>query len=290
VVGNLKLTGLNSVLRGISQRRAREVVQCARETAQWMPITLDYAGVQPIAYPYILRLRTGQYVTLREHTDTVIFWLVFARRHYPVSPAYRVIIDIGANIGTFTLYAAREAPQARIVSVEPFPETFRRLQEMVDGNGLSERVTILNCAVSSRAGEKKMDSAEGIPSQYRRIHSPETATLNAEHRGPAGALADENGVPIRAETLRYVLDQSGVSAVDLVKMNIHGSEYEVLLGTDAAVLQRCCQIAVQYHEMPTETKLGKEKIFERLKQLGFSLVLDDDTHRGSGRAVLTIAA
>jgi FkbM family methyltransferase len=226
---------------------------------------------------------------LHEHMDTVVFWLVFARRHYPVSSSHRVIVDIGANIGTFTLYAAREAPQARIIAVEPFPDTFRRLEEMIDTNGLRERVTAVNCAVSGKRGEQKMDSAAGIPSQYRRIHSAETATLNADHRGPAATLPDESGVPIRAETLGDMLDQAGVSAADLVKMNIHGSEYEVLLGTEADVLQRCRQISVQYHSMPPQMNLNKQQIFERLKSFGFQLMRDDDTNRGSGRAVLVIS-
>lgn len=271
-------------------RRAGEVVRCAQETAQWVPVALDYVGLRPLPYPYSLRLRTGEQLSLREHTDTIVFWLVFARRHYPVSASHRVILDIGANIGIFTLYAAREAPEARIVAVEPFPDTFRRLQESMEVNGLSGRVTMLNCAVTGAASQQTMDSADGIPSQYRRIHSPVTATLNAEHRGPAAARPERNGVTIRTETLDYVLDQGGVAEADLVKMNIHGSEYEVLLGTDANVLKRCRQIAVQYHNMPPETGLGKQKIFVRLGSLGFHLTLDDDTHRGSGRAVLSMAA
>jgi FkbM family methyltransferase len=270
-------------------RRTDEVVRCARETADWIAVLLDYVGLRPLVYPYTIGLRTGEKVTLHEHTDTIVFWLVFAQRHYAVSAFHRVILDIGANIGMFTLYAAREAPEARIVAVEPFPDTFRQLEELVDLNHLRSRVTTMNCAVTAAASDKMMDSARGIPSQYRRIHSSETATLNAEHRGYTGALPDEHGVPIQAETLGDVLDHSSVAQADLVKMNIHGSEYEVLLGTDENVLKRCRQIVVQYHDMPPETRLGKRLIFEHLEQLGFHLLLDDDTHRGSGRAVLAIS-
>jgi FkbM family methyltransferase len=222
---------------------------------------------------------------LLEHIDLVVFWMVFARRHYPVAASHRIILDIGANIGIFTLYAARKAPAARIIAVEPFPDTRERLEELVETNHLRDRVTILNCAVTGTAGERTMESAKGMPSQYRRIYSPETATLNASHRGPAGAKQDDNGVPVRSETLAHVLDHARVTIVDLVKMNIHGSEYDVLLHTDPGVLQHCRQIAVQYHELPPEMRLGKEQIFEHLKRLGFNLITDDDTHRGSGLAV-----
>jgi hypothetical protein len=130
-----------------------------------------------------------------------------------------------------------------------------------------------------------MDSAEGISSQYRRIYSPETANLNARHRGPAGGKQGDTGVPVRTETLAQILDRTSVTVADLVKMNIHGSEYEVLMSTDPSVLHRCRQIAVQYHELPAERRLGKKQLFEHLERLGFSLMADDDTHRGSGLAV-----
>jgi len=269
-------------------RRLGQVLASIRETRQWMPVLLDYIGLRHLDYPYELVLRTGERLTLREHTDTVIFWLIFARRHYPVNSSYDVVLDIGANVGMFTLYAAREAPNARIIAVEPFPETCRKLREHVETNQLNDRVTIVNCAVTGKAGDATMDSAAGIPSQYRRIHAPETAGVNAEHRGPAGAQPDPDGVPVRTRTLGQILDQCGVGSADFVKMNIHGSEYDVLLGTDPEVLERCRTIAVQYHTLPTH-KGGKQEIFDRLKGLGFGLVFDKDTQRGAGCAVLAIS-
>lgn len=271
--------------RPANLRRFSEILACRRETGQWLPVTLDYLGLRPLAYPYELRLRGAGRVIFREHVDVVVFWMVFARQHYPVAASLRVILDIGANIGMFTLYAARKAPGARIIAIEPFPDTCERLKQLVEANHLQDRVTILNCAVTGTAGEKTMDSAEGIPSQYRRIYSPETATLNASHRGPAGAKQDNHGVPVQAETLARVLDLAGLTTVDMVKINIHGSEYDVLLGSDPEVLQRCRRIAVQHHEMPAAMRLGKKQIVERLSQLGFSLIIDDDTYRGSGLAL-----
>jgi FkbM family methyltransferase len=267
-------------------RRIPEIRACSRETHQWLAITLDYLGLRGVKYPYELRLRSCERVTLWEHIDVVIFWMVFARQHYPVAASHRLIVDIGANIGLFTLYAARTAPAARIIAVEPFPDTRERLRKLVETNHLSDRVTILDCAIAGTTGRKTMDSAEGIPSQYRRVYSPEMATLNAEHRGPAGANQDNSGVSVRTETLGQVLERAGCAAVDLVKMNIHGSEYDVLLHSQPSVLQRCKQIEVQYHELPAEMHLGKKQIFDHLERLGFSLVADDDTHRGSGLAVL----
>jgi Methyltransferase FkbM domain len=131
-----------------------------------------------------------------------------------------------------------------------------------------------------------MDSAAGIPSQYRRIRSDDTAALNARHGG-ATALEELPGVPVQSSTLADILEQANVDRADLMKMNIHGSEYSVLMKTPAAVLQRFKRIAVQYHELPASANLGKAELFAYLEQCGFHVVSDGDTHRGSGLAILS---
>jgi FkbM family methyltransferase len=269
-------------------RRLREVASCRRETKQWFALALAYLRLRQLRFPYELRLRSGQRLILHEYTDVVIFWLVFVRRHYPVRATDRVVVDVGANIGVFTLYAAREAPGARIIALEPFPDTRARLLEMAKRNRLADTVTILDCALAGWSGTGAMDEAEGIPSQYRRIYSEATKTLNAEHRGKAGLEQSADGIAVRKITLCEMLEEARVASADLVKMNIHGSEYEVLLSTPPAVLRRCARIAVQYHEMPAGTKLTKYSIFERLSGAGFKLVLDDDTGRGAGRAIFAL--
>ena len=262
---------------------ASEILTCRRETAQWSPITLAYLGVRPLRYPYELRLRAGQQITLWERTDVTVFWLVFARRHYPVHPTDRVIIDLGANIGMFTLYAAREAPQSRIVAIEPFPDTCWRLRSLVERNRLQDRVTVLDYAVAASSATGRMDNAAEVPSQYRRIYSEATKTLNFNHRNRVKQA--EDGVVVKTETLDKVLDCAHVHTGDLVKLNIHGSEYEVLMSAPPAVLKRCKKIAVQYHEMPADRHLGKRELFEYLAGNGFELVSDRDTRRGSGLAL-----
>lgn len=265
--------------------RLPEVASCRRETSQWLALSLAYLRLRRLRYPFEVKLRCGERLVLAEYTDLLIFWLVFVRRHYPVRAADRVIVDVGANIGVFTLYAAREAPAARIIALEPFPDTRARLVELVGINGLAGRVAVLDCALARSSGVGAMDEADGIPSQYRRIYSEATTTLNAEHRGKAGLAESAEGITVRKITVAEMFDEAKVEIVDFMKMNIHGSEYEVLLSTPAEVLRRCARIAVQYHEMPAASGLTKHSIFEYLGQAGFTLTLDDDTGRGAGRAV-----
>jgi FkbM family methyltransferase len=225
-------------------------------------------------------------LTLEERTDLVIFWMVFVRHHYPVDPSDKVIVDVGANIGIFTIYAARQSPGARIIAVEPFPETCSRLKKHLADNRIGERVSVLNYAIAAESGRGEMDSAQGIPSQYRRVHSEDTGTLNTKHRGLA-ALKNGPGVSVENRTLADVLELAAVDSADLMKMNIHGNEYAVLMNTPAEVLRRFNRIAVQYHELPLAAKMGKAQLFFSLGQKGFRLVSDKDSRRGSGLAVFS---
>jgi FkbM family methyltransferase len=240
--------------------RLPEVAGCYRETDEWLTVTLAYLGLRKLHFPYTVRLRSGEALTLEERTDLVIFLMVFVHHHYPVDASDRVIVDVGANIGIFTIYAARQAPGARIIAVEPFPDTLSRLQKYLQDNRLADRVTVLNCAIAAETGRGEMDSAEGIPSQYRRIHSEDTATLNISHRGVA-ALEKAPGIPVENRTLTDVLELATVDKVDLMKMNIHGNEYAVLMKTPAGVLRRFKRIAVQYHELPAAANMDKTNCF-----------------------------
>jgi FkbM family methyltransferase len=240
--------------------RLPEILACYRETRQWLPVTFSYLGLKELHFPYTLVLRSGEKLTLGEHIDVVIFWMVFVRHHYPVNHSDQLIVDIGANIGLFTLYAARKVPTARIIAVEPFPDTSRRLRRHLEENRFADRVSVINCAVAEESGRGEMDSAEGIPSQYRRIHSEATALLNTKHRGMT-AVENLPGIPVDTKTLAQILELGNVLDVDLMKMNIHGSEYAVLMNAPADVLRRFRRIAVQYHEMPAASKLGKTELF-----------------------------
>ena len=62
---------------------------------------------------------------------------------------FDTIVDLGAHIGTFTLQAARLFPRARILAIEPYPESFDFLIQNVALNALQARVTTRRAAVTA---------------------------------------------------------------------------------------------------------------------------------------------
>jgi len=67
---------------------------------------------------------------------------------------YDNFIDIGANIGLYSLIAARALPAGRpVVAFEPDPQTVSRLETHLKFNQVSDRVTVVRAAVGEEAGE-----------------------------------------------------------------------------------------------------------------------------------------
>ncbi len=157
-----------SKLFSASPDRASELLRCARDCRGWAPITAGYLGLREVAYPYPFRLRDGDSLTLERFEDLTTAWLVFIRRDYTVDPSSRVIIDAGANIGAFSLFASRVAPAARIIALEPFPSTFERLAETVRANERTERIVCRPWALGGADGQRLMS---GLPmaSQFRSL-------------------------------------------------------------------------------------------------------------------------
>jgi FkbM family methyltransferase len=260
-------TQILKALRNVS--RTPEILRCVAQTSQWAHVTAAYLGISRLQYPFILRLRTGEQVNVEELTDLKAFWQIFLRRVYRVDSTDRAIVDLGANIGVFTLYAARCATQAKIFSVEPFPSTFRRLVNNVRNHQLETRVTCLNFAAAGSSGERLMPDAP-VPSQRRALSSVASSTKIS------------TGPQVTGKTLEAMFDENRLSHVDLVKVDIEGSEYEVFLSTPSNILVRIDRISMEYHG--DSAPYSKQQLFDHICSAGFTTTWDICDAQGYGIA------
>lgn len=121
--------------------------------------------------------------------------------------------DIGANIGTYTVYAAEE-PTASVVAFEPHPTTYSQLQENIALNRLEGRVTAVPWALGAERGTATLS---------------DTADSSLNHLLPDGSGA----IPVRIERALDVAAEHPPPTV--VKMDVEGFEADVLAGFDDAL-------------------------------------------------------
>lgn len=119
-----------------------------------------------------------------------------------------IFVDVGANVGYFTLLCARSAK--RVYALEPVEPVFRRLKRNVEINSL-ENVVALNAAASREGGAVRLFESRISPGHTSSVKRP-------EHGGSA---------MFEAVRLDDVVDARG----DVVmKVDVEGSEMDVLLG------------------------------------------------------------
>lgn len=213
--------------------RAPEVLRCLQTFADWPALVPAYLGLRALPLPFEAHTRSGTAFTLREFYDLETLWQIYCRLVYAVAPGDRVIVDAGANIGLFTCFAASRAPQVHVHAIEPFPSTFERLVAAVRANGLEGRVTCHRTALSSTAGVSTMSAAAEASQMF-----------HLERGGGAG-------IAVPTTTLTALLDAIDAPAIDLLKMDIEGSEYDALLSTPVDVLARIRRIDLEFHKAPS---------------------------------------
>lgn len=121
-----------------------------------------------------------------------------------------VFVDIGSHVGSFTLPAAKRAGKAgRVLAVEAFPQTYKRLLRNLELNHL-ENVTAYNLGVSDKS---------------------ETLKLGIKH-GNSGAHSflrpDSHSVDVECLPLLEIIGKAGLDRIDILKIDVEGFETRVL--------------------------------------------------------------
>jgi len=166
------------------------------------------------------------------------------------------IIDIGANIGSFSLTVV-EKFDARVLAFEPAPKAFAYLRHNTKVNHCDAQINSVRAAVVGKCGNGKAEL-------YERSYSSDRSSFYFDSAvdGSAGCW-----ISVPTVSLDAVLSREPAT-VDLLKMDIEGSEYEVLLNTSPANLKKVSAIVLEYHPMKPQTE-GDLKIC--LAAAGFSM-------------------
>lgn len=151
---------------------------------------------------------------------------------FTVQPGWKVM-DIGAGLGDYTLYAAVAQPNAQVFSFEPFPQSFVLMQENL-GLNRATNARIFDEAIAATSGELILDLAGGEPLQ---IQSHPDTPINSGQT-----------LPVRAFSLADAFAMLGMESCDLLKLDCEGAEYPILFGTPQPVLEMIQHIVMEYHD------------------------------------------
>lgn len=135
-------------------------------------------------------------------------------------PDEPIVVDVGANIGTFALNVLWRRPAARVTCVEPSPDNLGYLKRNLKSFGRHSAV-VLPVAVTDHEGDARL------------VGSTSDA-LRVEHG---------NGGEVETVTLKSLIHEH----VDLLKIDIEGSETEALAGAGGC-LSHVDRVVLEYHD------------------------------------------
>jgi len=87
------------------------------------------------------------------------------RMFFAAARRARVVVDVGANTGIYTLLACAASPHCRVVAFEPVPRVFRRLEENIALNGWQGRCEARCEAIADRDGVVPFHNPPGASAQ-----------------------------------------------------------------------------------------------------------------------------
>lgn len=207
---------------------------------------------------YEVKTRNGARVEIRANTsDRYSVLEIAVRGDYFVTDAIvpgATVVDIGANIGVFTVIAGHlVGPTGRVIAIEPNPKTADQLERNIALNGLTN-VSVHRKAVTGVPGTVMLHTGE------KSIFS---ALVGVDGRALTGAT-----LPVVGERLGDILAGENIDKVDLIKIDCEGGEYEIFDTAGPELWAKLPCIVMETHRLNSR---GPEELQARLRAAHYSI-------------------
>ena len=203
------------------------------------------------------------------------------------------IFDVGANIGMFTLFVARQCEGVKVYAFEPIPTTFEILRRNVELYGINAR--LFQCGLSNRPGVATFfhyphlslmsgrfaDVVEEIEVVKRFELNQQGFQVDSALRWNEGLLDELLGerlackpVSCDLRSLSEIISAEGVDTIDLLKIDAEKSELGIFEGIIEEDWPKIKQVVVEVHDI--EGRL--ERILSLLREQGFEVEVAQETN------------
>ncbi len=173
-----------------------------------------------------------------------------------------VIIDIGANVGFFSMFALSKYPACTVYSYEPINSNYRQLLKNKELN-ITKKIICFNKAVCGYNGVVKIN-----------FDNTDSFTTSASIVDNAGQC---NGdfIDVPCLTLSEIFKENHLTQCDLLKIDCEGAEYDILFNTPEEILNKIDQMALEIHAGRNENE-NLQSLKEFLTRFNFNLFQFDD--------------
>lgn len=178
-----------------------------------------------------------------------------------------VFWDIGANIGIYSVYAATRK-SCDVVAFEPAFLNLTILQQNIDLNKLSNKVTIFPVGLSSTRGVKTL-----YLSRENFISGGAHNSLGKPVNQYGGEMISTMEIKVPAETLDSYFDYYSKQAPDYIKIDVDGLELDILQGA-SRVLKKVKEISIEL----LGNNQSDDRIHKILTDAGLSRITEEESN------------
>ena len=172
-----------------------------------------------------------------------------------------VFLDVGANIGLYSILAA--AMGARCVAIEPFPANCTELKRNISANNLTSKIKVIQAAVGRRAEKGRM------------AYSRDIAGIGAQNLEHSDRFHDKSGRPemwVSVEKVDDLISRGIIPSPSFVKIDVDGDEANVLTGMEKLLCDRPPRLLMVESAPGSATRSG---ITKKLKRVGYTRTWGD---------------
>lgn len=174
-----------------------------------------------------------------------------------------VVLDVGANVGTYSTRVRSLSPDATIYAFEPHPHTFKRLQAAAQTHGY----TALNMGC---------DHVEGFTTLYDDETCSAGTTHASFHKNALETLHHKrvSTWEVRVTTLDQFIADQAITSVHLLKVDTEGHELRVLEGARQSIANRLIDvIQFEFNQMNVVSRVFFKDFHDLLPHYTFYRLL-----------------
>ncbi len=218
----------------------------------WFPFLLNYVGFKNSGGEYIFR--NGAKIKTNEGVDSATIAIIFIKKDYGGVNNNSVVIDIGANIGVYSIFATSTSKNTVVYAYEPMPKSYGLLLENIKINKLENNILPFKLGVGDKKEKRKLFLSSGSP-----FHSLYSNEQNKKY------------VEIECLSLKDIFDENKIEQCDILKIDCEGAEFEILYNTPSGYFEKIKKIRLEYHNQTTKKNCNIKNLIIFLRENGFKI-------------------
>ncbi len=149
-----------------------------------------------------------------------------------------VVIDIGGNIGTVSIYLAKKYPFLKIYAFEPVKQNYENFLKNIELNNINKDIIkVFNLAITKDRRDVILTSP---------FDNSGASNIYNNFRG-SGNIISNNDISIKSITFDDIFANNNISKCKLLKIDCEGAEYEILYSANVENLKNCEYMRAEFH-------------------------------------------